>query len=197
MYWEAINATHEIMINHSKKTAPHYFGFTLIELMIVLAVASILVTVGIPSFMSMTASNRVTTASNSLVTVLNLAKSEAIRSGTNAALCQSADEATCGGDKTAWKQGWILFSDSNGNNDINAGERIIRVQGPLDPSLNFTLNDGGHVDKIYFTPLGRASVGGTFCFENNYNPANSRKVVINRSGRFYSKKHDTSDPCSS
>jgi type IV fimbrial biogenesis protein FimT len=54
-------------------------GFTLIELMVTIAVASILLAVGIPSFNTFVSSQRLRTATYDLSSMLLLARSEAIK----------------------------------------------------------------------------------------------------------------------
>src|SRR5690554_7277852 len=56
-------------------------GFTLIELMIVLALLAIVATVALPGFTNLIESSRITSTTNSLVGLLNFARSEAIRHG--------------------------------------------------------------------------------------------------------------------
>jgi type IV fimbrial biogenesis protein FimT len=56
-------------------------GFTLLELMVTIAVLAILATIGVPSFQGLIQSNRVTTQTNELVTALNFARTEAIKRG--------------------------------------------------------------------------------------------------------------------
>ena len=63
--------------------------------MITLAIAVILLTIGVPSFNTAIKNNRLTTATNDLVAVLNLARSEAVTRGLRVTVCKSADQATC------------------------------------------------------------------------------------------------------
>jgi type IV fimbrial biogenesis protein FimT len=60
-----------------------YRGFTLLELMVTLAVLAVLITVGIPAFGDMVRNNRVTAQTNELVSALNIARSEAVKRGRN------------------------------------------------------------------------------------------------------------------
>lgn len=173
------------------------YGFTLVELIVVLSIAAIIVSIAAPSFMNIIANNRVTAASNDLVVALNLGKSEAIRTGQNTVLCQSSDGATCGGDQAGWENGWILFSDTDGNNALDAGERLIRVHSALDPQLGFRLNEGTHSSFVRFTPTGGTNTYGSFCFENNHDSTKSKMVVITQFGRFRTDTWDSSGTCSS
>ncbi len=162
-----------------KTAAKHVRGFTLIEIMIVLAIAVIITTVGVPSVMGTIASNRVSTAGNNLVTALNLAKSEAIRTNRSTVLCKSSDGKKCT-DSAAWAEGWILFYDLNTNEQVDDGERIIRIQGAPHESLNFTFKTG---DFIRFRPNGRNNRNGRFCFRNSFDEARSKAVEITPVGR--------------
>jgi len=106
----------------------HSFGFTLMELMVTIAIAGILLGVAIPSFTSIISSNRLTTYANELVTALNLARSEAIKRGVRITLCKSTNGNSCtaGND---WSQGWITFTDQNNNAAYDsATETLLRVQ---------------------------------------------------------------------
>ena len=59
-------------------------GFTLFELMITVAVAGVILTVGVPNFVGFMANNRAVNDTNDFVTSLNLGRSEAIRRGLRA-----------------------------------------------------------------------------------------------------------------
>ena len=88
-------------------------GFTLIELIVTLAVVSILLLTGIPALNQMTNNNRLVTQINNIAGGLALARSESIKRGRSITLCGSTDGATC--DTSNWESGWIIFSDANNN----------------------------------------------------------------------------------
>ena len=81
-------------------------GFTLYELMVLVAVASVIISFGVPAFQSMVQNSRSVTHTNDLVTALNLGRSEATRRGAPIDLCASTDAATCSGSND-WSSGWI------------------------------------------------------------------------------------------
>jgi len=94
-----------------------------------LALAAILLTIGVPTFQEMIRNNRAATHANEFMSTLNLARSEAVKRGRRVALCKSSDNATCV-TTGAWDQGWIVFVDANNDADA-AGDNIIRVHGAL------------------------------------------------------------------
>ena len=114
----------------------HGRGFTLVELIIALAVAAILLSMAVPSFRTTIQNNRLITETNDFVSALHLARSEAIKRRARVTLCKSTDGAACtatGG----WEQGWIAFVDSNNNNSRDAVEELLRVHGAADGSITF------------------------------------------------------------
>ncbi len=99
-----------------------HHGFTLVELMVTLAIVAIVLTIGVPSFQSVMRNNQLTTQINSLVGAIHLARSEAIKRGEGDApgtdpdtkwvvICAAASGNTCSTTtpKTDWSNGWIVF----------------------------------------------------------------------------------------
>ena len=80
-------------------------GFTMMELMIGIAVLAILTTLAVPAFNQFVQSNRLAGQTNEIVAALQFARSEALKRGSWAELCASADQSSCGG---SMNDGWIV-----------------------------------------------------------------------------------------
>jgi type IV fimbrial biogenesis protein FimT len=115
-------------------------GFTLIEMMIAVAVICILTIIGYPSFRAIIRSNRISAQTNSFLASVSLARGEAIKNNFNAGLCASTNGTACGG---TWVNGWMVFDDNNNNGVYDGGaEKIIRyTQG--DPNMAVTTATAG------------------------------------------------------
>lgn len=155
-------------------------GFTLTELIVTVAVAAILLTVGIPSFQDMFRRNRAAAHTNEVISALNLARSEAAKRGVRVSLCPSTDQATCSGG-TNWNSGWIVFTDTSTNDSTVTVGTVLRVgealtgaptlTGPTSVRYQFTGNTlpaGTSVQfdytldtitqRVCISPVGRPSV---------------------------------------
>ena len=162
-------------------------GFTLIELIITVALAAIIVTIGIPSFRTAILNNSRTAQVNEFVGVLNLARSEAAKRGIRVTICRSSDGATCAADSTSiWENGWIVWVDQDGDGTLDAGEEI-KIYGAI-PN-NFTLRTGGtFTQSIAYLPNG-VSAGntgsgmGTFRLCDSRGEDYARFIAISITGR--------------
>lgn len=154
------------------------YGFTLIELMITLALAAIILTLGVPSFNETIRTNRVATQVNELVTALHLARSEAIKRATAVTVCASADQATCSGSKD-WRTGWIVVTDDNTTGSPSENT-VVRVWG----ALKGVDNDDWGADYVRYQSTGITNVSTKLthkivgCSGNQ-----AREIEINAAGR--------------
>lgn len=112
-------------------------GFTLLELMVVLAIAAILAGLALPSFDSMVKRWRTKTAAENLVSGIYLARSEAARFGgvemarIAGAGCQSAGQ---------WQCGWrvqTLGSDAVTLQTVEAANHMLITRRPVANTMGF------------------------------------------------------------
>lgn len=135
-----------------RKTA----GYSLIELMTVIAIAVILMSVGVPSYRYVTNSNRVTAEVNSLYMDLELARSTALERGMPVTVCPSTDHQNCLSSSQIWQSGWIIFSDLNGNGVVDPGEEVLVARAALSSSTD-TFLSGPDVYAVTFNREGFAT----------------------------------------
>ena len=121
-------------------------GFSLIELMVTVAIVAILVAIGLPSFQSSLRSNRVATSTNELLASFALARSEAVRSPGGAAICSTTNGTSCGGD---WNDGWMVWIDMDGDGaPTGSDDRVVRYI-ETNPKLLLGMEaDGGAAEEI-------------------------------------------------
>ena len=77
-------------------------GFTLVELLITIVVISVLLATGVPAFLDFIKNNRLTAQTNELVSAIQLARSEAVKRGTNTIVCASSNGTSCSDNKDDW-----------------------------------------------------------------------------------------------
>jgi len=131
-------------------------GFTLLELLVTLAVAAILLSYGVPSFIDTVRNGRATANANDLITALSFARSEAVKRGARVTVCASDDAATCGG---AWTDGWIVIADGAVTDDaVPVVDEVLRVwPAPSgNPSIVTSGSNGAAASWIRFLARGSA-----------------------------------------
>lgn len=136
-------------------------GLTLIEMMVTMAVAIVLMSIGIPLYQGLVANNRAVTQSNALVSALQTARAEAVSRMTNIAVCARSTDTACGlaGD---WDNGWLVFVDdgSTVGSYENGTEERIRVFGALPDGSNVV--PVGTSAFLRFGPTGTVAAGENF-----------------------------------
>lgn len=104
-------------------------GVTLTELMVSIALLAILLAIAAPNFQGMTASSRLTSASNELLGTLQQARAQAIRTGSRVTVCKSTNGTQChNAADVGWDRGWIVFQDTtriNFDAQVEDGEEIL------------------------------------------------------------------------
>ncbi len=89
-------------------------GFTVIELLITIAVAAILMAIAVPSLMQVARNLELTSITNTLLASINGARSEAMKRGGFAMVVPDGN-----GSGGTWRNGWVVFVDVKTNNNNN------------------------------------------------------------------------------
>lgn len=161
----------------TRRGYPPQAGFTLLELVITVAVLAIALGIAIPSFQGITNRNRLTGVTNELVAAVQLTRMEAIRRNARVTLCPSTDGAVCGGDN--WMRSIVLAPDGTVVREFQFSGRGLTIV----PSSNV---DNG--DRISFGANGFARAGSNaanragglrVCTTVLGAAENSRDVMIN------------------
>lgn len=156
-------------------------GFTLLELIISMAMIAIVGSMAAPSFDQLITKNRQSSALNGFVGALFYARSEAIKTGQTVTVCASVDGNSCS-NNAEWNQGWLMFVDANRNTSLDAAETAFKVGGAL--SDNVTLVGDTEVsDFIRFYGDGTTLDTGTFTFCDNRGSDHAKSIIMSETGR--------------
>jgi type IV fimbrial biogenesis protein FimT len=139
-------------------------GFTMTELLVVMVVIGILAAIGAPSYIYVSTSNRISSEINGLLGDMQFARSQAVKEGQTVTVCASSSPYTaCTGSPggSAWQNGWIVFLDANGNQQVDAGETILRVQPAFSGTDTFVASVATYSAATYnrmgYAPTGSAN----------------------------------------
>jgi type IV fimbrial biogenesis protein FimT len=105
-------------------TARRRRGFTLIELVVVLAISAVMMSVALPDLRQMIRSQQLKAAVHDLFGAVELTRTQAIARGGKVLLVPSGDAAL------DWSGGWVVFVDQDGDRRPGDGEEVIMRHGP-------------------------------------------------------------------
>ena len=125
-------------------------GFSLLEMMMVVAISSILMAIAILCVWNMIFNNRLTAYTNQFISSLNYARTEAIRRGITVSVCPSANGTACSGNND-WSPGWIVFVDNDASGAVNGGEAVLQYIQNTEPNFTLELADDNF---LQYNPMG-------------------------------------------
>jgi type IV fimbrial biogenesis protein FimT len=159
-------------------------GFTLLELLVTLTVASILLSVAVPGFVDVIRNNRAAANANELLTALSIARSEAIKRGARVSMCRSANGTACGG---TWSDGWIVFVDGAASDTAAPVVSAVLREWPA-PSGAAQVTAQPNIEWVRFLPRGNAVTTGAMPLTYNMEidgctGLQARDIEVNAVGR--------------
>lgn len=146
-------------------------GFTLVEMMVTVAVMAILVAIAVPSFTDTLLGSKLAAYANSLSGGAMLARSEAIKRNATVSLCVSSTGTSC--DTGSWEQGWIVIS----------GTTVLHREEALPSGLRIT--EASAIERVDFRPAGVGTTAATLtvCRHAPSIGPQERVVTISTTGR--------------
>lgn len=151
-------------------------GFTIVELVITLALFAVLVTVAVPGFRDYILQNRVKTGAQELFTAMLYARSEAIKRNGDVYIYPN------GGASDDWQDGWVITTDSSkGYGDCQTDQTdCLRIQQPLS---GIAITTGAA--SVTYDGTGRAAATASFavCDSDASAQVRRRRVSIELTGR--------------
>lgn len=157
----------------------HTRGFSLYELLVTLAIASLVLTIGLPSFGGLVADKRLRAETDALFHALHLARKTSVVQRREVTLCPSRDGAACD-PVTDWSGGWILFvnSDRDGPPQVDDGEPVL-TRRQVDERVRIEANRRAFT--LRSTHL--RATNGTLVVCDRTERAETRAVVVSYTGR--------------
>lgn len=172
-------------------------GFTLIELVITVAIAAVLLALAAPSFVDTVANQRRASTVNELVEAINSARLEAVSQRRTVTLCSSNDSASDDPSCTDsdWDAGWLIFIDSDDDavlgeddagydrdedGDIDEADALLRTHSALKTGNTLRSNTGS---TLSFNAVGMTTNFGAFVYCDSRGFDESRVIVVGLGGR--------------
>jgi type IV fimbrial biogenesis protein FimT len=160
-------------------------GFTLVELLVAIAISAILLTIAVPSYRGARLNSQLRASANDLIGSINLARSEAIKRGTTVTLCASADGDNCGG---AWNEGWLVLWEGDALHEPEIIQSIRGIPG------GFKLIESEGNDTLRFRSTGVDTTAATFTWCRSSPSASQERVIsMDATGRAFVKRTSTGD----
>lgn len=156
-------------------------AFTLVELLVTLAITAIVVALAAPPLTSRMQKESATSATQKMFHILHFARIEAIKRNQNVIVCGTSDYKSCSNN---WSKGMMAYVDFNKDGTFNHQDVVLRVNKP---KTNLTQIDSGNVTAIKYVGNGRCLTRCTIRIKTQNKLRNA--IVIYDSGRARIEHH--------
>ena len=172
-------------------------GYSLVEIMVTLAIVLLLQLLAWPFISDFLATMRLRAGAEALMSTLNFGRATAVQRNARVAICKSATGTSCS-NVGGWQSGWLVFEDANNNGTLDNGELVLKRQAAIDARM--AIKGGTNVRNfISYAPTGQAKqLSGAFLADSFVvcpvaGSANGYKIFIARTGRVRMDKAATTD----
>ena len=176
-------------------------GITIVELVVSLAVVSILATTGVPAFSSFLQSNRLSNSAFDLLGTIQLARTESVKRRTKVVLCRSVDPTSatpsCGGSANIWTTGWLVFASGDSDSTYQVATDTLLGIGLVDlRNVTVITNDTSDRNLEFKSDGTTNEDGGTarFAVCDKRGGAHGRQINVPPHGRPKFIKGDATSP---
>lgn len=167
-------------------------GFTLIELMVTLAVLAIALALGAPAFAGLVQRARESNTYHLLTASLATARLAAVKNGVAVTACPSSDGYTCRNNEV-WDRGWLIYTDPTRSGQPASRAAILQSVDAAGGGLALRSTAGRR--RVRFSPAGwsyGSNLSIRLCTPDGRFLG---KVVVNNAGRPRTERYTTSRPC--
>ncbi len=157
-------------------------GYTIMELLICIAMLVILTSIAVPSFASMVNNGKIKTSSMLVSTALAASRHYALNTGITVIVCHARDPlmTSCSESRkrnTNWSNGIISYADLNQNNSLDQTDQII-FSAQTQDNVAIVFNQNGRLR--FFPSGGSRSAGFYLCSKHS---KYERHIKILHTGR--------------
>ena len=159
-------------------------GFTLIEMMVAVALTGLLLSMAVPALQQFTSNARQTSTINDFVSSMHIARSTAVTTNFRTTICASSNGVSC--EAVTWDQGWIVFSDRDSDQTVDSDETIVASSDGAD---GLDIRSGEFGQFLMYRPNGRvmtasaAGNSGQFTVCDSRGSEHAKVLIVDLSGR--------------
>ena len=159
-------------------------GFTLIEMMVAVALTGLLLSMAVPALQQFTSNARQTSTINDFVSSMHIARSTAVTTNFRTTICASSNGVSC--EAVTWDQGWIVFSDRDSDQTVDNDETIVASSDGAD---GLDIRSGEFGQFLMYRPNGRvmtasaAGNSGQFTVCDSRGSEHAKVLIVDLSGR--------------
>lgn len=159
-------------------------GFTLIEMMVAVALTALLLSMAVPALQQFTSNARQTSTINDFVSSMHIARSTAVTTNFRTTICASSNGVNC--ESVTWDQGWIVFSDRDSDQTVDNDETIVASS---DGAEGLDIQSAEFGEFLMYRPNGRvmtasaAGNSGQFTVCDSRGSEHAKVLIVDLSGR--------------